>query len=199
VPHGSHAGGEPLVEGGDRIEVTEDNKERYMELVCDDYLVGEVRVELSCVLQGFWEVLPQDLLKSSGLDAEELRMLVCGVTDINVDDWEKHAAMSVGTRSGEISCWFFDWLRQQSVEARGRVLAFCTGSSRLPAGGWDSLKDPQGAPIPFRITIVGEKTALPSAHTCFNTLVLPPVESPEELAAKMAVVDKFAGRDMLLV
>jgi ubiquitin-protein ligase E3 A len=55
---------------------------------------------------------------------------------------------------------------------------FCTGSDRAPLKGLASLK--------FVIEKHGEEEfRLPSAHTCFNHLLLPAYKSKEVLEAKL--------------
>jgi len=198
VPCGGRDGGMPLCENGETCEVDEANCERYIQLVCDDFLIGSIRVELACLLEGFWEVLPREALESSGIDAEELRMLVAGIADLDVDEWERQA-VARGPRSDEIKGWLFAWLRDRCVEDRARLLAFVTGLSRLPAGGWEALLDSEGRRIPFTVSVEGDDNALPSAHTCFNILVVPPVAGTEQLADKLDYVLRYAGREMLLV
>ena len=65
-----------------------------------------------------------------------------------------------------------------TVEERGNVLRFITGTSRVPLDGFDPV---------FTITKASDvgSGALPTAHTCFNQLVLPPYESLEQLVEKM--------------
>lgn len=48
----------PLFEGGESVRVTEENKARYVELVSEDFLCGDFRRELTCILCGFWDILP---------------------------------------------------------------------------------------------------------------------------------------------
>lgn len=173
--------------------VAEEDKHEYCTLLCEDFLVGAIRTEMGCLLQGFHELIPAELLAGSRLDAEQLRMLVCGTQDLDVDEWQRHAR--VGAAATQVASWFFDWLRGQSQENRAKMLAFVTGSHVLPSG-WDGLRDAYSNPLPFRIERAGEKTHLPSAHTCNNLLVLPPAESQAALAALLDRVIMYAGREM---
>jgi len=176
------------------VLVMESNREEYAQLLCEDFLIGSVRTEIGCLVMGFHEVVPQELLK--GLDAEQLRMLVCGVAQLDVDEWEAHAV--VADSAQQLAKWFFDWLRKQPQETRAKILAFVTGSSVLPSG-WEGLRDQKGAKLPFRILAEGEPESLPSAHTCVNLLVLPPVTSRATLERRLDCVVEFAGREMLLI
>ena len=51
----------------------------------------------------------------------------------------------------------------------GQLLQFITGTSRLPAGGFQSLEHP----ITVECDSSTGRDHLPSAHTCFNRLDLP--------------------------
>jgi len=180
--------------GGRGTPVSEENKSEYLQLLCEDFLIGPIRTELGCLVMGFHEVVSQEHLQRSSLDAEQLRMLVCGVAELSVAEWRAHAKVE-GPR--HVAAWFFSWLERQSQETRSKVLAFATGSSVLP-GGWEGLKDQQGAPLPFRISVQGEEHALPSAHTCANLLVLPPVRTAEELESRLEQMLEMCGREMLI-
>lgn len=190
-------GSRELVPDGALMLVDEANKEEYCQLLCEDFLVGGLREELGCLVMGFHELIPQELLRARDLDAERLRLLVCGVTAerLDVDEWEQNSLIE---GQQEVAHWFFDWLRSKDPEVRGRLLAFATGSSVLPCG-WEGLRDPQGRPLPFRVAVQGRKESLPFARTCANLIVLPKVESREELERKLDTVLEFAGREMLLL
>jgi E3 ubiquitin-protein ligase TRIP12 len=65
-----------------------------------------------------------------------------------------------------------------SLQDRRNFLQFCTGSPRLPVGGFRSLNPP--------LTVVRKTVAygnvegeLPSAMTCYNFLKIPPYASYE--------------------
>mmetsp|Transcript_82781 Transcript_82781/g.146215 ORF Transcript_82781/g.146215 Transcript_82781/m.146215 type:complete len:815 (+) Transcript_82781:29-2473(+) len=183
-----------LEPGGKHVKVTDANKEEYAQLLCEDFLIGPVRAELSCLVMGFHELVPQDALNRQHLDAEQLRMLVCGTAEIDVDEWEAHAVLEGPVQVGK---WFFDWLRKQPQVSRSKMLAFATGSSVLPCG-WQGLRDPNGQPLPFRLLVDGNPEALPSAHTCTNLMVLPPVSKRADLERRLDQVLELAGREMLI-
>ena len=65
--------------------------------------------------------------------------------------------------------WFWRFVEGLKADERGLLLRFCTGGSRLPAGGFADLS-PR-----FRLTLVSldESRTLPTASTCFNLLKLP--------------------------
>ena len=71
-----------------------------------------------------------------------------------------------------------------SFEMKKRFLFFCTGSDRVPIKGLGNLN--------FVISRNGtDEERLPSAHTCFNHLLLPEYKSKEKLKDQLlkAIVD----------
>ena len=76
-------------------------------------------------------------------------------------------------------------------------MLFCTGSSRVPIGGFKSLESNRGQISKFEIVkiqyVPGAKNFL-RVHTCFNRLDLP--EYPDKDSLNMAV--KFALENQVL-
>ena len=56
---------EELLPGGASLRVTEENKAVYIGLLVEHYLVGFCRVELSVLAEGFYDVLPADVLRAT--------------------------------------------------------------------------------------------------------------------------------------
>ncbi|EGB10700.1 hypothetical protein AURANDRAFT_22652, partial [Aureococcus anophagefferens] len=78
---------------------------------------------------------------------------------------------------------FFELVESYDGEARARLLLFATGYARLPPGGFARL-----APrLTVTVDVRGDPARLPTAHTCFNALTLPPYASRADLAAKLGV------------
>ena len=68
------------------------------------------------------------------------------------------------------------------------LFAFTCGSSRLAGDGFKSLRPP------FRVEVRGEPEQLPTSHTCFNELDLPPYASKAALASKLHIaIESGAG------
>ena len=114
---------------------------------------------------------------------------MCGVTDIDVDDWEASSAYSGGfTASTPVVLWFWMRVRAMSREERAALLHFCTGSIRAPALGFASLMGYNGTPHRFTIAFSphGDIGRLPTASTCFNTLKLPEYTSLVQLNQKLS-------------
>ena len=65
VPEEIEEEGKELLPGGASLRVTEENKAVYIGLLVEHYLVGFCRVELSVLAEGFYDVLPADVLRAT--------------------------------------------------------------------------------------------------------------------------------------
>ncbi|BFZ57415.1 hypothetical protein PYCC9005_004467 [Savitreella phatthalungensis] len=180
-----------LKPGGSEIEVTDENKKEYVELVTEWRIQKRIEEQFNAFKSGFNELIPQELV--TVFDERELELLIGGIADMDVDDWKKHTDYRGYTESDEVVQMFFKLISSWDNEKRARLLQFATGTSRIPIGGF---KDLQGSDGPRRFTIerAGEITQLPKAHTCFNRIDLPPYTSYEELEKKLTYsVDETMG------
>jgi len=168
--------------------VTPANVHDYVALLSEHYLCGGVRKELASLLSGFWDVVPLEALQATGVEHTDLGLLLSGVQSISVDDWKQHAnvAAAEGTHP-ELVRWFWEVMDECDDEGRARVLQFTTGMGRLPGGGFAELRPP----FELKVKVSTSVHHLPSAHTCFNSLELPPYVSREQLDDKLllAVLD----------
>ena len=106
---------------------------------------------------------------------------MCGLQTIDLQDW-KNNTETRGFNNMVKSLTlhrFWQIMGGYNQEQLGRVLQFCTGTSRLPLGGFSELESQRGKKAKFCIQKVdyvsskGERGNLPRAHTCFNRLDLP--------------------------
>merc|ERR1712216_368139 len=115
-----------LCPNGDNKRVTEENKMEYVHLLCEYYLCGEMREQISVVLCGFWSVLPMDMLKCAGLDHRELALLICGFKDLDPTEWREHS-QSPGSLSSEghrLLEWFWELVAEMTPEKRAKLFIF---------------------------------------------------------------------------
>ena len=182
-----------LVEGGSEREVTDENKREYVALVIRWTLLSSVQAELAALMAGLYEVVPRQLLRV--FDYQELELLLCGLTHIDVEDWRVHTVYEgTYTTLGErapVVVWFWGIVSGFSEEEKARLLQFATGTSRPPAQGFKALQSNDGYVRRFAINgtalpPANEREAHPEAlwpraHTCFNKIDLPEFETREEL------------------
>ncbi|KAI8381605.1 uncharacterized protein BYT42DRAFT_598307 [Radiomyces spectabilis] len=173
-----------LKPGGRDIEVTEENKKEYVNLITEWRISRRVEEQFRAFKEGFNQLIPQDLINV--FDERELELLIGGIAEIDVDDWRKHTDYRGYTEQDDVIQWFWECVRSWDSEKKSRLLQFTTGTSRIPVNGF---KDLQGSDGPRRFTIEksGEVTQLPKAHTCFNRIDMPPYKSYESLVAKLTL------------
>ncbi|OBA20930.1 HECT-domain-containing protein [Metschnikowia bicuspidata var. bicuspidata NRRL YB-4993] len=180
-----------LKAGGRDIEVTEDNKHEYVELISEWKISRRIQEQFKAFIDGFNELIPQELVNV--FDERELELLIGGLAEIDVDDWKKHTDYRGYQESDQVVQWFWRCIKEWDSEQKARLLQFTTGTSRIPVNGF---KDLQGSDGPRRFTIekAGEPQQLPKSHTCFNRVDLPPYTNYEALKQKLTLaVEETVG------
>ncbi|XP_053520173.1 E3 ubiquitin-protein ligase NEDD4-like isoform X5 [Artibeus jamaicensis] len=172
-----------LKPNGSEIMVTNENKREYIDLVIQWRFVNRVQKQMNAFLEGFTELLPIDLIKI--FDENELELLMCGLGDVDVNDWRQHTIYKNGyCPNHPVIQWFWKAVLLMDAEKRIRLLQFVTGTSRVPMNGFAELYGSNGPQL-FTIEQWGSPDKLPRAHTCFNRLDLPPYETFEDLREKL--------------
>ncbi|KAL1781927.1 E3 ubiquitin-protein ligase NEDD4 isoform X2 [Sigmodon hispidus] len=183
-----------LKTGGSEIVVTNKNKKEYIYLVIQWRFVNRIQKQMAAFKEGFFELIPQDLIKI--FDENELELLMCGLGDVDVSDWREHTKYKNGySLNHQVIQWFWKAVLMMDSEKRIRLLQFVTGTSRVPMNGFAELYGSNG-PQSFTVEQWGTPDKLPRAHTCFNRLDLPPYESFEELWDKLQMaIENTQGFD----
>lgn len=183
-----------LKTGGSEIVVTNKNKKEYIYLVIQWRFVNRIQKQMAAFKEGFFELIPQDLIKI--FDENELELLMCGLGDVDVSDWKEHTKYKNGySMNHQVIHWFWKAVLMMDSEKRIRLLQFVTGTSRVPMNGFAELYGSNG-PQSFTVEQWGTPDKLPRAHTCFNRLDLPPYESFEELWDKLQMaIENTQGFD----
>nr|XP_046249494.1 NEDD4-like E3 ubiquitin-protein ligase WWP2 isoform X2 [Scatophagus argus] len=171
-----------LKDDGENELVTEENKEEYISLLTDWRFTRGVEEQTKAFLDGFNEVVPLEWLRY--FDEKELELMLCGMQEIDLVDWQKNTIYRHYTKNSKQINWFWQVVKEMDNEKRIRLLQFVTGTCRLPVGGFAELIGSNG-PQKFCIDKVGKETWLPRSHTCFNRLDLPPYRSLEQLREKL--------------
>uniref|UniRef100_A0A7S4II14 HECT-type E3 ubiquitin transferase n=1 Tax=Odontella aurita TaxID=265563 RepID=A0A7S4II14_9STRA len=190
-----------LVPNGDQMEVQADNLPEYFEACLKYKLNGQVKAQLNELLLGFFDVIPEPLLTI--FDFQELELLMCGLPEIDIDDWRDNSEYSgeydrVGS-DHETCRWFWEVVEEFDQEMRARLLQFVTGTSGVPSRGFGVLQGNDGNIRRFTIHGVELGVCLyPRAHTCFNRIDLPMYEEKQELKEKLelAVTMVSTGFDL---
>jgi len=163
-----------LKEGGADLRVNQSNKQEYVDLYADFLLNKSVESQFLALQRGFLLVTSESPVHMMFSPAE-LEMLICGEKECDFKELESSTEYDGGF-SRETPCvrWFWEAVHSMSLEDKRKLLQFTTGSDRIPVGGLAKLR--------LIIAKNGpDSDRLPSAHTCFNVLLLPEYSSKEKM------------------
>jgi E3 ubiquitin-protein ligase NEDD4 len=174
-----------LIEGGALKEVNNSNIVQYLEANLKYRMLNRTKPQLTELLLGFFDVIPEPAL--TVFDYQELELVLCGLPEIDMDDWEQNTIYSgmyesTGQKS-QVVKWFWDVVRNDfDQETKARLLQFVTGTSGVPSRGFSVLQGNDGNIKKFAIHGVSRSSfPYPRAHTCFNRIDLPNYTSRKEL------------------
>ena len=181
---------------GKKTRITQANKAEYLDLryAFEPHLYRvkhmcyvSVIKQLEALKSGFQSVIPKHLLMC--LNAEELEQLICGKSVIDLVDWQKNTEYNKPySDKHKVITWFWKALAVYSQEDLAVFIQFCTGTSRIPIGGFGALESNRGELARFTIHSIPyhcKESPYPLAHTCFNRLILPLYPSYQELKKRL--------------
>jgi len=163
-----------LKEGGANLMVNQDNKKEYVDLYADFLINKTVEQQFLAFQRGF------DLVTSESpihmlFTPRELEMLICGEKEFDFNELENSTEYDGGySKDTNVVRWFWEAVHNMDLEDKRKLLQFTTGSDRIPVGGLAKLK----------LTIAkngSDSERLPTAHTCFNVLLLPEYSTKEKM------------------
>ncbi len=168
-----------LVPGGCEKAVTGENREEFVKAYIQWALADSITTQWAALAQGFGRAVHLSSLLL--LSPEELELLMVGQPHLDFKELEAHTAY-VGEDGWDATHptvrAFWSAVHELSLEDKQRLLLFATGSSRSPIGGLGKLG--------LKLQRAGpDSDHLPTAHTCFNTLLLPEYSSPEKLKDRL--------------
>jgi len=175
-----------LKPNGANIDVTDSNKFEYVNLL-SKYKLNNTndKEQLEAIKQGLYEIIPKNI--NEEFDEFELKFLISGFSEIDVDDWKRNTDYE-GYNNNDITIInFWKCVQEFSNENRKKLLLFATGNSHIPVTGFKDLKG-NGRIQHFtikRVTPFDIQNALPTSHTCFNRIDLPPYTSYTLLKQKL--------------
>jgi len=174
-----------LKPGGKDIDVNNENKAEYIELLTDWRINKRTRDQMNSFNRGLFDVIPRRLIQI--FDDRELELLIGGISEIDIDDWYKYTDYRNYTTSDEQVRWFWKCIREEfDNEKRARLLQFATGTSRVPVNGFKDLQGSDG-PRHFCLERIEDFEMLPKSHTCFNRIDLPTYKNYETLVNKLTM------------
>lgn len=73
------------------------------------------------------------------LDEREVELLLCGISKIDVIDWQRNTIYKHYSENSKQIQWFWQFVQEINDEQRARLLQFVTGTCRVPIGGFAEL------------------------------------------------------------
>ena len=162
----------PLKENGENIMIDINNKDEYVDLYLDWYFNKSISAFYNSFEKGFYKVFKKELSKL--LTPEELELIICGTQLLDFSELRRVCQYEEYTKDSETIKYFWEILLDFNEEEKKKFLSFVTGCDRAPIDGLGSL--------PITISNGGsDLNQLPSAHTCFNNLILPDYKDKEKM------------------
>eukprot|EP00051_Salpingoeca_urceolata_P000007 m.32341 g.32341 ORF g.32341 m.32341 type:complete len:746 (+) comp10011_c0_seq2:184-2421(+) len=164
-----------LCEGGSSVPLTLENRRDFVDQYVRWLLHTAVESQFGAFKEGFFSVCAgAEALQL--FDVDEIRLLLCGTEDLDFEALEKVTIYDGGYEpETPVIQWFWELVKNEfSEEDKKQLLFFSTGSDRVPVGGLSKLKFVIGKQGP-------DSDRLPSAHTCFNVLLLPEYSAKDKL------------------
>ncbi|EQC36879.1 hypothetical protein SDRG_05709 [Saprolegnia diclina VS20] len=176
-----------LIEDGQDIPVTDANKHDYVDTLVRYLLFERIAPQLHALLRGLYAIVPPELLIP--FDHKELELLMTGLAEIDVADWEANTETSSNLDGSRVLVWFWEVVRDMSDDDQAKLLQFCTGSSRVPVQGFKGLTSYDGRICNFTLKGMPYRSGMyPVAHACFNRLDLPLYPMKELLQDALAML-----------
>ena len=172
-----------LIPNGRNVCVTEESKEKYVQLVCQHRMTNSIQHQIHAYLEGFYELVKPDLI--SIFTAKELELLISGMPDIDMHDLRKNTDYQGYKATDKEIRWFWNIMFSLKRSEKAAFLQFVTGSAKVPLEGFSQLQGMRGTQKFAIHKAGGSSGALISAHTCFNALDLPVYSSEQEMREKL--------------
>lgn len=170
----------PLCPGGQKRAVTNSNRRDFVDLYILYLLDTAVARQFEPFKRGFFTVCAGNAL--SLFRPEEIELLVRGSEDaLDIPSLRAVATYENWKASPESEPtinWFWEFFDRVSGPEQRKILAFITGSDRIPAMGATNLT--------IRLACLGpDCERYPTARTCFNMLALYKYSSREKLESRL--------------
>ena len=169
----------PLKENGENIYIDNTNKDEYVDLYLDWYFNKSIEEYFGYFKNGFFRVCDKQL--SPILLPEELELIICGTQVLNFYELKRVAKYEDGYKKDSLTIkYFWDVLFEFSEEEKKKFLFFVTGCDRAPINGLGSLI--------ITVSRWGpDSDKLPTAHTCFNHLLIPDYQNKDKLKKNLTI------------
>ena len=120
-----------LIPNGRNINVNDGNKHEYVKLIAQHRMTTAIRSQIDAFLDGFYQLVPPDLITI--FSPTELELLICGLPDVDIEDLYANTEYHGYQPGDEVIRWFWEAVRDFNKETRNKFLQFITGASRPAA------------------------------------------------------------------
>ena len=173
----------PLKQDGDKIMVNNENKEEYVKLYLNWYFNISIEEYFKSFEKGFYKIFHKSLINI--FTPEELELIICGTQYLDFYELKRVCAYENFDKNSESIKFFWEILLDFNQEEKKKFLSFVTGCDRAPIDGLGSLV--------ITVTNGGKNVdKLPTAHTCFNNLVLPDYKDKEKMKKAILTAINFS-------
>lgn len=176
-----------LCAGGKGIVVNSQNRREYVNLIVQHHFVTSITEQVSSFAQGFSDILHDGKLRATFFESLELEdldwMLRGSENEICADDWKAHTEYNGYKKSDPQIVWFWEVVGQLNAEQKKTLLFFWTSVKYLPVEGFRGL-----ASRLYLYKSLEAPDRLPSSHTCFYRLCIPPYPSKAVMQERILVI-----------
>ncbi|RKP24490.1 ubiquitin-protein ligase E3A-like protein [Syncephalis pseudoplumigaleata] len=166
-----------LLPNGASVPVTQANCGDFVDRYVSFLLNESVQGPFDAFKEGFDQICGKSTIQI--FRPEELEMIVCGSQEFDFHALEQATKYDGGYEAASpVIRHFWSVAHALDEERKKQLLFFATGTDRIPLGGLGKLA----------FTIArngGDSDRLPTAHTCFNVLLLPDYSSLEKLRDRL--------------
>ena len=114
-----------------------------------------------------------------------MELIICGTQFLDFNELKNACQYEEYEKDSETIKYFWEIVLKFNEEEKKKFLSFVTGCDRAPIDGLGSL--------PITISNGGtDINQLPSAHTCFNNLILPDYKNKEKLKKSLLTAINYS-------
>ena len=172
----------PLKPNGENILIDYDNKNEYIDLYVNWFFNESINEFYVSFEKGFYRVFDKKLSKI--LSPQELELIICGTQKLDFNELKKSVKYEDYNEDSITVKYFWQIVMEFNEEEKKKFLFFVTGCDRAPIDGLGSL--------PFAISRNANVNELPSAHTCFNNLILPDYKNKDLMKKKIQIAINYS-------
>ncbi|KNA08264.1 hypothetical protein SOVF_164200 [Spinacia oleracea] len=176
-----------LCAGGKGISVNSKNRKAYVDLIVQHHFVSSISEQVSYFAQGFADILAEGKHRESLFEYLELGdldwMLHGSGSDISIEDWKSHTDYHGYRKTDPQIVWFWEVVGQLNADQKRTLLFFWTSVKYLPIEGFRGL-----ASRVYIYKSLDSQDCLPSSHTCFFRLCIPPYPSKAVMQERLLVI-----------